>query len=118
MPGTFDGLGAWTPDSSTLRLLVNHETGDAAISEVNLNLAIFQTAISNTLSSGSTGGHIFVASAHQAYERWSSNGGTSWTNTTDNSNTSFFRFCSGQSYSANTFGAGHGFVDDVYITGE
>ena len=120
MPGTFDGLGAWMPNSSTMRLLVNHEISDSdgVISEVNLSLTSFQTAVSNTISGGSTGGVTFVNSARQAYDRWSSNGGTSWTNTTDTSNTSFYRFCSGQSYNPDTFGAGRGFVDDLYITGE
>ncbi len=118
MPGTFDGLGAWLPDASTLRLQINHETTDAAISEVNLNLADFKTAIGNTISGGTTGGVTFVNSARQAYDRWSDNAGTGWTNTSNTSNTDFYRFCSGQSYGANTFGLGRGFVDDLYITGE
>jgi hypothetical protein len=118
MPGTFDGLGAWLPDASTLRIQINHETSDAAISEVNLNRPNFQAAITNMIAGGTTGGVSFVSSAQQAYDRWSASGGTSWTNTTDTSNTSFFRFCSGQSYSANTFGPGRGFVDNLYITGE
>jgi hypothetical protein len=118
MPGAFDGLGAWFPDLSTLRVLVNHETGDATISEVNLDLADFRTAISNTISGGTPGGVSFVDSARQAYDRWSDDGGATWTSTSDTSNTSFTKFCSGQSYVSNTFGAGRGFVDDVYITGE
>ena len=118
MPGTFDGLGAWMPDTSTLRVLVNHEISDATISEINLSLTSFRTAISNTISGGSTGGVAFVSSAQQSYDRWSSNGGTSWTATTSTDNTSFSRFCSGQSYSTNTFGESRGFVDEIYITGE
>src|SRR4051794_30104221 len=39
MPGQFDGLGAWLPDPATLRVQINHEIGDATVSEVNLNLA-------------------------------------------------------------------------------
>ena len=118
MPGTFDGVGARLLDSSTLHLQVNHETGDAVISEVSLNRANFQTAISNAISTGNTGGVSFVASARQAYGRWSSNGGSTWTNTSDASNTSFSRFCSGQSYRGDTFGVNRGFVDDIYVTGE
>ncbi len=118
MPAAFDGLGATLSDPSTLRVQVNHEiTSDTTISEVNLNLANLKTAITNTISSG-TPGVSFVNSARQAYDRWSSDGGASWTNTSDISNTSFNRFCSGQSYLPNTFGAGRGFVDNVYITGE
>ena len=118
MPNTFDGVGAWLPDASSLRLNVNHEETDATISEVNLSLSSFQTAVSNMISGGTTGGVSFVQSAQQAYDRWSNNAGSSWTNTVDVSNTSFYRFCSGQSYDPNTFGEGRGFVDHIYITGE
>ena len=118
MPGAFDGLGASLPDSSTLRLQINHETFDATISEVNLDLASFRRAISNMINDERTGGVTFVVSARQAYDRWTSNGGSTWTYTADASTTSFQRFCSGQSYSANTFGLERGFVDPVYITGE
>ena len=118
MPGTFDGIGAWLPDAATLRVQLNHETSDATVSEINLNLASFQTAISNTISGGTTGGVSFVSSAQQAYDRWSNDGGANWTNTVDNSTTAFYRFCSSQSYKPNTFGTGRGFVDDIYITGE
>jgi len=117
MPGTFDGVGAWLSDGSTLRVQVNHETSDATISEVNLDLASFQTAIANTIASG-TPGVSFVNSARQAYDRWTGDGGLNWTSTSDTSNTNFNRFCSGQSYLPNTFGLGRGFVDNVYITGE
>lgn len=118
MPGTFDGLGAWLPSASTLRLSINHETGDASVSEVNLNLADFKTAINNMIIGGNTGGVSFVGSAQQAYHRWSNDGGVTWANTADATTTAFFRFCSGQSYDPNAFGPGRGFVDDIYITGE
>ncbi|MEE9603463.1 MAG: hypothetical protein V3V75_09170, partial [Thermoguttaceae bacterium] len=118
MPGTFDGVGAWLPNASTLRLQINHERSDATISEVDLNLANFQTAISNMISSGNTGGGSFVNSARQAYDRWTDDAGSTWTNTSSTSNTSFSRFCSGQSYAPNTFGTDRGFVDEVYVTGE
>jgi hypothetical protein len=77
-----------------------------------------QTAISNMISSGNIGGVSFVDSARQAYDRWSANGGASWTITSDTSNTEFSRFCSGQAYAPDTFGTDRGFVDEVYITGE
>jgi hypothetical protein len=119
MPGVFDGAGARLVNGgSRLRIQVNHETTDASISEVDLDVARLQRAIANVLGSGSTGGIQFVLSARQAYDRWSSNGGSSWTNTSSNANTSFTWFCSGQAYAANTFGAGRGFADPLYITGE
>lgn len=118
MPGIFDGAGAWLVDPATLRVIINHETSDAAISEVDLDLVELQAAISNMIVSGNTGGGRFVDSARQAYDRWSANGGTSWVATANSFNTSFRRFCSGQSYAPNTFGADRGFVDEIYITGE
>jgi len=118
MPATFDGMGASISDPLTLRVQVNHEISDAPISEVNLILANFKTAIGNMISGGTTGGVSFVDSARQAYDRWSDDGGATWTGTSDVSTTNFSRFCSGQSYLPNTFGQGRGFVDKVYITGE
>lgn len=118
MPGHFDGAGAWLVDPSTLRVLVNHETVDASISEVELDLQALQTAIANTISTGSTGGVSFVDSARQAYDRWSPNAGGSWINTSDTSTTSFSDFCSAQAYAPDTFGSGRGFADEMYVTGE
>ena len=118
MPSTFDGAGAYLVDANTLRIQTNHETGDATISEVDINLSNFQTAISNMISNGNIGGVSFVTNAQQAYDRWSANGGGSWTATSSPSNTAFYRFCSSQAYKPNTFGANRGFVDQVYITGE
>jgi hypothetical protein len=118
MPDVFDGVGAWLPDSGTLRVGINHETGDATVSEVNLDLANFQTAIRNVINTNATGGVTFVNSAQQAYVRWTANGGSSWTNTTSPLTTAFSRFCSSQSFGPNTFGTDRGFVDNIYITGE
>jgi hypothetical protein len=118
MPDKFDGIGAWLPDDSTLRLQINHERSDATVSEVNLNLANFQTAITNTINSGNTGGISFVESARQAYDRWSSDAGATWTATSDITTTAFYRFCSSQSFDPNTFGLNRGFADQIYINGE
>ena len=118
MPGTFDGAGAWMVDAATMRVLVNHEETDAAISEVNLDFAAFESAIASMISVGNTGGVTFVNSARQAYSRWSADGGATFTNTSSMANTNFGAFCSGQAYAPNTFGIDRGFVDEVYITGE
>lgn len=108
MPGSFDGMGAWLPDASTLRVQVNHELSAAAsVSEVNINLPNLQTAIRNVIGGGTTGGVAFVDSARLA-----------WTNSYGISSTPFSRFCSGQTYRPNAFGADRGFVDNIYITGE
>ncbi len=118
MPGAFDGIGAWSPTTGALRININHETSDATVSEVNMNLANFKTAVGNVISTGTTGGVSFVTSARQAYGRWTANGGSSWIATSDVSTTAFSKFCSSQYYAANTFGTIRGFVDDIYINGE
>ena len=118
MPGTFDGLGAQKVNDTSLRVQINHEELDGAISEVTLDLGAFSTAIENVIEQGNPGAVPFVTSARQAYRRWSADGGETWTATSDPSTTAFSRFCSGQSYVADTFGAGRGFADDIYITGE
>src|SRR3954464_6828905 len=100
MPGAFDGIGAWLPDTTTLRVNINQENTDATVSEVNLNLPSFQTAITNVIGSGTTGGVSFFISAQQAYGRWTPNGGTSWINTADVTTTSFTKFCSSQLHKA------------------
>ena len=118
MPETFDGAGAFLIDASTIRIQVNHEEGDASVSEVDVDLESLKTAIANMIETGDTGGVSFVRAARQAYGRWSGNGGLSFTNTTSVSNTSFARFCSSQAYAPDTFGPDRGFVDQLYITGE
>lgn len=118
MPTHFDGSGAWLVDPATLRLQINHETSDASISEVDLDLPALRTAVRNVIDGGTTGGVAFVVSARQAYHRWSDDGGSTFTPTSDASNTSFDRFCSGQAYAPDTFGPGRGFADQTYVTGE
>ena len=118
LPGTFDGMGAWLSAPNELRIELNHETNDASISEINLNLTNFKIAIDNTINNRAIG-TTYVTSAQQAYTQWSANLGSSWTATTTNTSTSFNRFCSGQYYKPSTFGvANRGFVDNIYITGE
>jgi len=118
MPRAFDGAGAWLVAPTILRLQVNHERSDASISEVDLDLANLQAAIANVIGTGTTGGVKFVLSARQAYGRWSSDGGSSFTATTDASSTSFKGFCASQAYAPDTFGPNRGFADETYVTGE
>lgn len=118
MPALYDGTGAFLVDPTTLRILINHENTDASVSEVDLNIPNLKLAISNMIANSNTGGVTFVTAADQAYDRWTANGGSTWTNTTSISNTSFYRFCSAQSFEPNTYGPGRGFVDHVFITAE
>lgn len=121
LPGTFDGLGAQLVGGNTLRVQMNHETGDASVSQTLIDVASFQTAINNVMTNGvnnATGGVSFVNAIKQAYDRWSPDGGATWNATVDDTTTSFYRFCSGQSFAPDTYGANRGFVDNVYIAPE
>lgn len=116
MPGTFDGAGAYALDADTIRIITNHETGSATISQVDVVTSALKAAIANVQANGNNQcGVDFVEDAARAYSRYSSNGGSTFTT----SNLSgFSRFCSGQAYEPDTFGLGRGFVDRIYITGE
>jgi hypothetical protein len=119
MPGAYDGTGAFLLNGDTLlRMLVNHEKGDASISEVDIDVGILKEAIINVIGSDETQGVSFVVAARQAYDHWSRDGGSTWIDTSSTAETKFYDLCSGQSYEPNTFGSGRGFVDHLYITGE
>mmetsp|Transcript_21630 Transcript_21630/g.60144 ORF Transcript_21630/g.60144 Transcript_21630/m.60144 type:complete len:785 (+) Transcript_21630:318-2672(+) len=132
IPDEMDGVGAFlVPRQSAagdlLRVHVNHEDdGEATISEINLNKGRLKEAISDILGSvdrGKNDGYDFVESARVAYDRWSSDGGSSWRNIGADIRDAedaggFCRFCSSQYYPANAFGKNRGFTDSVYLTGE
>lgn len=126
---TFDGTGAYRSGANTLTLLVNHETSQAAISRVELNLADFQQAVQSTIDSGITPfpssivtaiGYAYDTIYDGTYDAVSNNtpvaSGAAAVGAYGNAN--FYRFCSGTSYDADSFGAGRGFVDTLYLTGE
>jgi hypothetical protein len=115
IPGSMDGLGAFlVDDGNTLRIEVNHELSkEAAISEINLDKGKTMQAIANMVRDNTVGGIQFVTSSDIAYDKWTRNNGESW-----KTNGDFCRFCSSQSYEANTFGENRGFQDRIYITGE
>ena len=69
MPGNFDGLGAWRPNSSTLRLQVNHEISDATISEVDLNLTSYHVALLLSPDGGSQRMQIYHWGERQRRQR-------------------------------------------------
>ena len=123
MPDRFDGLGALRVGNDTLRLIVNHEIDDATISQVDLSLNAFKAALLDAIATprneanGLTADHRFVRSARQAYDRISDDGGASWTTTQSPADTALMRFCSSQSFRANSFGPARGFADDLYLSG-
>lgn len=126
---TFDGTGAYLSGPDALTLLVNHETSQAAISRVELNLTSFQQAIQSKIDSGVTPfpGSIVTAIGY-AYDTIYDGTYDAVTNSAPVAsgsaavgaygNANFYRFCSATSYYPQSFGAGRGFVDTLYLTGE
>lgn len=126
--GTYDGLGGYL-SGDTLSIFVNHETSGAAISRVDLDLSGFQQAIASAIDGGVTPFPTTIASG-MGYAYNSIYDGTYHALNNPNpvasgtagvaayGNANFSRFCSGTAHSANSFGAGRGFVDPLYLTGE
>ena len=126
--GAYDGLGGYL-SNGTLSIFVNHETSNAVISRVDVDLMKFQQAIDSTTDGGATSFPAsFVTGMGYAYDRIfdgsyhadddpapAAVGSPAVVNY---SNANFDRFCSGSSYLPHSFGSGRGFVDPVYITGE
>ncbi|KAG7351268.1 carbohydrate binding module family 6 [Nitzschia inconspicua] len=116
-----DGMGAYLVDGGkTLRILVNHEREgtDATISEININKAKLKEKIRSGVLN-QIGDVEFVESISRAFSKWTRDGDWLDTEVMDwRTESNFCRFCSSQSYEANTFGSNRGFVDRVYITGE
>jgi hypothetical protein len=122
LPDNFDGAGAFAVDGDTIRIYINHEKGDSSITEVNVDKNKLKQAISNMIRDSEITllvvGVSFVNSARLAYERWSSDGGVSFTTEVLPDDTKFCKFCSSQAHKPDTFGNNRGFVDQIYMTGE
>jgi len=127
--GRFDGLGIYQINANSLSVWINHESADAAISRVELDRSKLIQAVQSTFDNGATQYPTGITtSMGYAYDsiydstfNFNSNSnpvasGTSAVESYGNAN--FDRFCSGTSYLPNSFGAGSGFVDNMYITGE
>jgi len=122
VPGEIDGMGAFLADGDTLRVLANHETGracdaenEATVTEVDLDLSNFQTALRNMITSNSLNGEqSFVRRFRRAYDRIVDANGQE----VQSLSRSLRLFCSSQAYGPDTFGDGEGFRDQIYIVGE
>ncbi|MAE63604.1 MAG: hypothetical protein CMJ18_04980 [Phycisphaeraceae bacterium] len=126
--GSYDGLGGYL-SGGKLSIYVNHETGNAAISRVDVDLERFQQAVDSMIDDGATAFPLsFVTGMGYAYDRIfdgsyhavdDPNPVAEGTPAIVNyGNANFDGFCSGSSYVPHAFGTDRGFVDPVYITGE
>ena len=118
--GIFDGIGAYSLNASTVRLLVNHELGTTAgkaYSVVNGqggSVSLTGARVSYFDIDRATMG---VVNAGQAYDRIYDRSGNIVANATQVSG-GFNRFCSSAAFEANSFGAGKGLADRAYFAGE
>jgi hypothetical protein len=126
--GLYDGLGAYV-SGNTLSVFINHEISSAAISRLDLDLNRFKQAINHSINNGTTSFPSSIATGMgYAYDAIYDGSYHAITNASpvasgtvavgNYSNSNFVNFCSGSSYLADAFGAGRGFVDEIYITGE
>jgi len=102
----FDGAGAFQLDGNTIRVFVNHEAAPASISYIDLDRAKLQSWAVNQATGATWAGTGKVVTGI----------GNAWS--TIVGDTSLSRFCSGNLWEPDTFGAGRGFADRVYLTGE
>lgn len=125
--GNYDGIGLH-PGPEGLSVWFNHENSDAAISRLDLDAAALRSQIDSVLSGGAPIAATTVVGVGYAYERIFDSAYHAQTNPAPVASgvggvaaygdANFARFCSGTSHHANAFGAGRGFVDSIYLTGE
>ncbi|QPN60646.1 choice-of-anchor I family protein [Synechococcus sp. CBW1002] len=122
--GIFDGLGAYDNGDGTYTVLANSElnngtgtpyvVGGVALNGARIHKLIVDKDVDDDASNG--------------YQSAVIDGGIAYTTIVDANgnlvtdaaqlNGGFNRFCSGSFEIADRFGAGHGFVDSIYLTGE
>ncbi|BAZ41878.1 hypothetical protein NIES4101_78460 [Calothrix sp. NIES-4101] len=116
-PGILDGIGAFSLNDTTVRLLVNHELGNtvgykytlkngtqlpgARVSFFDVDKRTFQ-----------------ITNSGLAYDTIINRKGEVVDEASDLDFAGLARFCSAALFEANSFGAGKGFVDRIFFTGE
>jgi hypothetical protein len=108
----WDGLGAYLHDSTTLRTFVNHESGSASnFSRIDLNLANLQAWIAAGMANNDNSNQVAAPGSIVTAVSlgWTSIG--SGFDPLDNP-------CSGNVWSADTFGPSRGFAETLYLAGE
>ena len=118
--GIFDGIGAYSLNAATVRILVNHELGTTAgkaysvVNGVGGSVSLTGARVSFFDIDRATMG---IVNAGQGYDRIYDRAGNIVANAAQVGG-GFNRFCSSAAFEANAFGAGKGLADRVYFTGE
>ena len=123
-PGIFDGLGAYDNGDGTYTVLANSELGNTvgysylvdgvALTGARISKFIIDKDVDDDASNGYQSAMI---SGGIAYSEIYDVNGVEVTDATQ-INKGFSRFCSSSFEQADRFGAGRGFVDNIYLTGE
>jgi len=123
-PGIFDGLGAYDNGDGTFTVLANSELGNTvgygylvdgvALTGARISKFIIDKDVDNDASNGYQSAMI---SGGIAYSEIYDVDGLEVT-AASQINGGFSRFCSSSFEQADRFGAGRGFVDNIYLTGE
>lgn len=124
--GRYDGLGFFL-NGNQAQLLVNHETADAAISRVDLDVTALRQSIDNVRAGAPLTG-TFVRGMGYAYNQVYDTTYHAVSNPNPVASgvagvaaygaARLDRFCSGSHYLPEQFGPGRGFADPIYITGD
>ncbi|MEA5417412.1 choice-of-anchor I family protein [Synechococcus sp. BA-132 BA5] len=115
-PGIFDGQGAYSNGDGTYTLLVNHEVGASAgyaYTAEGLNASVTGSRISRLI--------VDIDADDKASNGFQSrilSGGLAYDKVIGDDPNGFDRFCSANLVEANSFGAGRGFADRIFLTGE
>ncbi|MDM7951867.1 MAG: choice-of-anchor I family protein [Cyanobium sp. CZS 25K] len=115
-PGIFDGQGAYANGDGTYTLLVNHELGASAgyaYTAEGLNPSVNGARISRFI--------VDIDADDNTANGFQSrilSGGLAYDKVIGDDTNGFDRFCSANLVEANSFGAGRGFADRIFLTGE
>ncbi|MCT0218695.1 choice-of-anchor I family protein [Synechococcus sp. CS-1329] len=115
-PGIFDGQGAYANGDGTYTLLVNHEVGASvgyAYTAEGLNASVTGSRISSFIVDIDVDDN-----AANGFQSRIVSGGLAYDKVIGDDLNGFDRFCSANLVEANSFGAGRGFSDRIYLTGE
>ncbi len=121
--GILDGIGAYTLNSNTVRVLVNHEI---ALPNTGNNGYPYTLSNGTVIAKGAARVSYFdidktsrrVTDAGLAISRIYDRGGNVVTNANQLDLGGLDRLCSSSLFEPNIFGAGRGLVDRIYFTGE
>ncbi|MCP9775466.1 choice-of-anchor I family protein [Cyanobium sp. WAJ14-Wanaka] len=115
-PGIFDGQGAYSNGDGTYTVLVNHEVSASAgyaYTAEGLNASVTGSRISRFIvdidadDNAQNGFQSRIVSGDLAYDK-----------VIGNDTDGLDRFCGANLVEANSFGAGRGFADRIFLTGE